>query len=35
MATQAISTDRSASRPRRLSITRWLGEILLSMLVIG
>jgi hypothetical protein len=33
MATQTISLIRSARR--RPSITRWLGEILLSMLVIG
>jgi len=35
MATQTIPVDRSARRLRRLAITRWLGEILLSMLVIG
>jgi hypothetical protein len=35
MATQTISLIRSARRRRRLSITRWLSEILLSMLVIG
>jgi hypothetical protein len=35
MATQTISVIRSARRRRRQSITNWLAEILLSMLVIG
>jgi hypothetical protein len=35
MATQTMSLLRSARRRRRPSITRWLGQILLSMLVIG